>query len=87
MNDTRMILEFSGWVECDPDKTTFQYIGGAALRNDPGFKEIITGAEYLDLTEDERDCYILEDLGQAYTNSLDGELSDLVLEVENEQVR
>ena len=32
----RMILEFSGWIECDPAKTTFQYIGGEALKNELG---------------------------------------------------
>ena len=83
-----MILEFSGWIECDPAKTTFQYIGGEALKNE--FKllgqdfnsHIITGAEYMALHEDEKDCYMLEDLGQAYINSLDGELSELTLDIE-----
>jgi len=110
----RMVIEFSGWIECDPAKTTFQYIGGEAIKNELGLlgsqkenakllkqydadwllgqdfnSHIITGEEYMALTEDEKDCYILEDLGQAYMNSLDGELNELTLdiEVENEQVR
>ena len=88
MTEQRMVLEFSGWIECDPAKTTFQYVGGEALKNE--FKllgqdfnsHIITGAEYMALNEDEKDCYILEDLGQAYIHSLDGELSELTLDIE-----
>jgi len=32
MTEQRMVLEFSGWIECDPAKTTFQYVGGEALK-------------------------------------------------------
>ncbi len=88
MSEQRMVLEFSGWIECDPAKTIFQYIGGEALKNELGLlgqdfnSHIITGAEYMALTEDEKDCYLLQDLGQAYINSLDGELSELTLDIE-----
>jgi len=67
---TKIVIEFNGWVEADPDSIRFQYIG--PVRESQMI--IITGAEYLQLDEDERDEYILEDLGVAYTNSFDGEL-------------
>ena len=73
----RMVLGFSGWVECDPDKTFFQYIGEMAAT-----KAIISGTEFMSLPEHEQDNYILEDLGQAYTYSLDGELNDLTIDIE-----
>ena len=45
---------------------------------------MITGKEYLQLNEDERDEYILEDLGEAYTNSYDGELDVCDVRVEED---
>ena len=77
----RMVLGFSGWVECDPDKTMFQYIGPEKYGL-MSTGNVITGREFMALTEHEQDNYILEDLGQAYTYSLDGELNDLTIDIE-----
>tara|TARA_B100001778_G_scaffold168313_1_gene138397 strand:- start:382 stop:738 length:357 start_codon:yes stop_codon:yes gene_type:complete len=76
----KIIIGFSGWVEADPEHTRFQYIG--PVRESQMI--IITGTEYLQLNEDERDEYILEDLGQAYTNSFDGELDVCDVRVEED---
>ena len=73
----RMVLEFSGWIEADPDKTFFQYTGEMAAT-----KAIISGTEFMSLSEKQQDDYILECLGQAYEYSLDGELNDLHIEIE-----
>lgn len=76
---SRLIVTFSGWVECDPAKTTFTNID---LSN--GHPEQITGEEWMELEEDVQGDYVLECLGQTYTNSIDGELQDLDIEVEDE---
>ena len=77
---SKIIIGFNGWVEADPEHTRFQYIG--PVRESQMI--IITGTEYLQLDEDERDEYILEDLGQAYTNSFDGELDVCDVRVEED---
>ena len=78
----RMVLEFSGWVEADPDKTFFQYIGPEP-HGLMSTGNVITGTQYMALNEDERDNYILECLGQAYQYSVDGELNDLQVDIED----
>ena len=77
---SKIIIGFNGWVEADPEHTKFQYIG--PVRESQTI--IITGTEYLQLDEDERDEYILEDLGVAYTNSFDGELDVCDVRVEED---
>ena len=76
---SKIIIGFNGWVEADPEHTRFQYIGVREAE-----MIIITGTEYLQLDEDERDEYILEDLGQAYTHSFDGELDVCDVRVEED---
>ena len=63
----RIIVEFSGWVECDSDKVKFQYIS-----NDDDQCTVITGTEWLKLSQDEQDDYILEDCIEAQRTALDG---------------
>ena len=58
---SKIIIGFNGWVEADPESIRFQYIGEMAAA-----EAFITGTDYLKLDEDERDNYILEDLGVAY---------------------
>ena len=45
----KIIVEFGGWVECDSDKVKF-----LKLATD----DVITGTEWLELSEDDRDNYI-----------------------------
>ena len=61
----RIILEFSGWVKCDSDKVKF-----VSLLTD----DVITGAEWLKLSQDEQNDYILEDCIEAQKTALDGSL-------------
>ena len=77
---SKIIVSVAGWCEADPDEVRFQYIG--PVRESQMI--MITGTEYLQLDEDERDEYILEDLGVAYTNSFDGELDVCDVRVEED---
>jgi len=49
-----------------------------------GHPEQITGEDWMELEEEDQAEYVLECLGQAYTNSIDGELQDLDIEVDDE---
>jgi len=75
----KIIIGFNGWVEADPETIRFQYIGEMAAA-----EAFITGTDYLKLDEDERDNYILEDLGTAYTNAFDGELDQCDIRIEQD---
>ena len=76
----KIIVEFSGWVECDSDKVKFQYIS-----NDDDQCTVITGTEWLKLSEDDRDNYMLEDCIEAQKTSVDGsyEHMDVIIVDEN----
>jgi hypothetical protein len=71
----KIIVEFSGWAECDSDKVMF-----LNLVND----NIITGTEWLKLSQDEQDDYILEDCTEAQRTALDGSLEYLDVIIQNE---
>ena len=71
----KIIVEFSGWVECDSDKVKF-----LKLMTD----DVITGTEWLKLSEDDRDDYIMEDYIEAQKTALDGEYQHLDVIVVNE---
>jgi hypothetical protein len=82
----KIILVFSGWCECDPDKINFQKVSSAAG------PEIITGREWLELQEEVsegasvmcRDDYTLEDTVEAQRTALEGYYEDWSVEVEEE---
>lgn len=82
----KIILAFSGWCECDPDKVKFVSISDADM------PEVITGREWLALTpcEDDgtigpyREDYMLEDTVEAQATALDGGYDYWSLEVEEE---
>ena len=81
---SKIIVSVSGWCEADPDKVRFQYIGP-----DDNAEQYITGAEWLVLPEyDEqeisRDDYILECAGEAFATAVDGEYSQVDIEVEDD---
>ena len=71
----KIIVEFSGWVECDSDKVMFVSL----LTGD-----VITGTEWLKLSQDEQDNYILEDCADAQKTALDGSLEYLDVIIQNE---
>jgi len=79
----KIIVEFSGWVECDSDKVMFQYIGPEqyGLMSTGGS---ITGTEWLKLSQDDQDNYILEDCVEAQKTALDGSYEHLDVIIQNE---
>ena len=70
----RIIVEFSGWVECDSDRVKF-----VSLFTD----DVITGSEWLKLSQDEQDDYILEDCIEAQRTALDGSYSHMDIIIQN----
>jgi hypothetical protein len=71
----KIIVEFSAWVECDSDKVMF-----VSLLTD----DVITGTEWLKLSEDDRDNYILEDCIEAQKTALDGSYEHMDIIIQNE---
>jgi len=74
----RMTIMFTGWIECNPDQTTFQYLGEMAAN-----RAVISGTKFMSLDENEQGNYILEDLGQAITYSVDGEFNQIDIDIED----
>ena len=79
----KLIVEFSGWMQCDPEETTFQYIGNDPFVGVMGGDDIhITGKEYMKLPPEQQGDFILHCLGETYMDSVDGELTQCDVEVE-----
>jgi hypothetical protein len=71
----KIVVEFSGWVECDSDKVKF-----ASMLDD----SIITGTEWLKLSKDEQDDYFLEDCVEAQKTALNGSCEHMDIIIQNE---
>ena len=71
----KIIVEFSGWVECDSDEVKF-----VSLLTD----DVINGTEWLKLSQDEQDDYILEDCIEAQKTALDGSYEHMDIIIQNE---
>lgn len=79
----RMIVEFSGWIECNLDNTWFHYIGSDQFESVMGDDDIrITARSYMKLPPEEQDNFILECLGEAYISSVDSGLEHCDIEIE-----
>ena len=76
---SKIIVSVAGWCEADPSRTMFQYLGD---RDD--VDKLISGEQWLSLTEDDRGDYILENVLTAFKYSLDGEYEQIDVEVEEE---
>ena len=79
----KIIVEFSGWIECDSSRVFFQYIGDEH-DDDVGRCPVITGDEWLKLSQDEQDDYMLEDCIEAQRTALDGSYEHLDVIVQND---
>ena len=82
ITDKRLIVYYSGWMECDHDKTWFQYIGNDPYEGVMGGDIHITGKEYMTLPPEQQGDFILQCLGETYMDSVDGELMQCDIEVE-----
>ena len=74
---SEIVVEFSGWIKADPDKTMFFKVG------DSEGPEIIDGTQWLGLDEESRSNYILEDLISAQIHAIDGSYTDIQVTEEN----
>ena len=82
VTNKRLIVEFSGWLECDPDKTRFQYIGNDPYEGVMGGDIHITGKEYMTLPPELQGDFILKCLGETYMDALDADLVHCDVEVD-----
>jgi hypothetical protein len=83
VTNKRLIVEYSGWMECDPEKTQFLYVGNDPFVRVVGGDDIfITGKEYMTLPPEEQGNFILHCLGETYMDSLDGELVHCDIEID-----
>ena len=82
ITNKRLIVEFSGWMECDLDKTWFQYIGNDPYEGVMGGDIHITGKEYMTLPSELQGNFILKCLGETYMDALDAELVHCDIEVD-----
>lgn len=60
-------IEFQGFVETDPSELTFAYIGPLQ------YKPYINGLEYISLSENERQSYVLHTSYECISNYNDKE--------------
>lgn len=70
----RIIVEYAGWCEADPETTMFQYIG-----EDDSKIKYINGNVWLELDENEKSQYILENITKTIDNALDVDWVDIDL--------
>ena len=77
----KLIVKFSGWMECDPEKTEFQYIGGDPVEDFLGGDIHVTCEEYMTLSPEEQSMFVLKCLGQTYIDALDVGLTHCDMEV------
>lgn len=61
-----IVIDFSGWCRINPDSVKFQYTG-----EDESKPATISGKEYLSLTHQERQFYILDNITSAIRDSDD----------------
>lgn len=66
-----IIVEFAGWVRITPDTARFQLV------SEDESPVIITGTEWLLLTEDQQEDYILEDVIAAQRDGHDGDYTQI----------
>ncbi len=67
-SDKDIVVEYSGWCKLQPQNASFVYIG----QDDYDYDHRINGLEWLDLSEEKKADYILEDVVAAIRDSFDG---------------
>jgi hypothetical protein len=70
-----MLVEFSGWCQIDDSVVQFQN-----MEDD----SIISGTDYLLLSDEEKECYVLEDMIATLRDSNDNEWTDIQVERDDE---
>ena len=84
---SNIVVEFSGWIVVDPDKTKFFKVGDL-YSEDSGKQDTrpqnINGKQWLELDESERSDYVLDNLIDAQRDSLDGAYTKYDIQVTEE---
>ena len=70
-SDKDIVVEYSGWCKLQPQNASFVYIG----QDDDEHR--INGLEWLDLSDESKANYVLEDVVAAIRDSFDGEWEDI----------
>lgn len=78
----RLIVEFSGWMQCDPEETQFVYVGNDPFEGVMGGDIHITGKEYMTLPPEEQGNFVLKCFGETYISALDVDLVHCDIEIE-----
>lgn len=63
-----IVVEFSGWLKLEPETARFQH---------SETEDIITGVDYIKLSEDERDAYVLSSVIDGLRDCYDNEWTDI----------
>lgn len=63
-----IVIDFTGWLRIKPENAQFQHMET---------EEVITGAQWLALSEDDRSNYVIEDIVAAMRDSDDLEWEDI----------
>jgi len=69
----KIVVNYSGWCEIDPEDLKFQCITNDEAAGEP----VITGKEWLELNEEDKYGYILESTVDVIRDSTDGEWTEL----------
>ena len=65
---TQIVIDFSGWLKIQPENAVFQ---------NTDTEKLISGTEWLNLTEDDRENYVLESVIDALKTCSDNEWTDI----------
>jgi hypothetical protein len=72
-------VDFAGSVQIDANDITFQYTG-----EDENKKNIITGVEWNELSEDEKEEYIVESMVKVIENNLDVSYEEITVSAQKD---
>jgi hypothetical protein len=73
-----VIVEFSGWMKLNLEKTLMQYVG-----EDSAKKTLILAKDWVKLSAKERSLYLLDSFMEAQEEAHDYELVDVNFVIEN----
>lgn len=66
--ETVIVVEFSGWLKIKPETARFQHCTTS---------DTITGTDYLKLSTDDREAYVLDSVISGIRDSYDSEWTDI----------
>ncbi len=82
--DKVIIVEFAGWIKCNPEDVWFTLIEPVFGENNYSLYPRISGNEYILLNDELKEKYILESLTECMKIANDDEFTDMTVLVEDE---